>query len=284
MRNHAEKQRDMARSVLPSTAREGARFVRRRSHKAARQSVRATLHRVQRAHHPDDIDDPIDRYSIDMGRTTSSYNDEWLVGARRSADKVAPLVRWAGAIIKRTPELRSGNYGIRHGYFKTRLPDTLQGRHALSHLDHLFGSNGDARSEWLDERDRRRQEDRRRLLAAYEDREDKLAAVLAGADERRLNKRIRAVTPPTEVVVRRVYDGSHWIERRTFLPLEPWVYSREDPDRWLGKPRSRDAWLVSPFGGDHVAHFAHRALDEVFAEMFGERLLSRDDECSFGGT
>lgn len=274
MRNHSEKQRDMARSVLPSTARKGARAARRRSHKTARQAIRTTLHRLQRAHHPDDIDDPIDRYSIDMGRTTSGYNDEWLVGARRSADKVAPLVRWAGAIIERTPSLRDGDYWARRSYFEALLPDTLQGRHALSHLEGLFGSNGDWSWILYEERQRRRLEEHQRRLADHENRKMKLAAVLEGAGPRRLNDRIVALTPPEKPVVRRLHDGRGWVEKRTFVPVEPWLYTGNDPDRWLGKP-TRGPWRRAPLAGNAAAKVAHRALDEVFAEMFGNRLPTR---------
>lgn len=274
MRNHAEKQRDMARSVLPSTARKGARFARRRSHKTARQAIRTTLHGAQRADHPDDIDDPIDRYSIDVGRTTSGYNDEWLVGARRSADKVAPLVRWAGAIIERTPSLRDGDYGVRRNHFKALLPDTLQGRHALSHLDGLFGSNGDWRWIAYEERERRRLEEHRQRVADYDNRKMKLLVVLEGAGPRRLNHRIGALTPPIEPMMRRFHDGRGWTEERAFVPVKPWVYDGRDPARWLGKP-TQGLWGRAPLTGNAAAQIAHRALDEVFAEMFGGRLPSQ---------
>lgn len=269
MRNHAEKQRDMARSVLPSTARKGARFARRHSHKTARQAIRATLHQVRTAEHPDDIDAPLDRYRIDQGRTSSSYFDEWLVGARRSADKVAPLIRWADAIIERTPELRNGDYWVRRNHFRAVLPDSLQGRHALSHIEHLFGPRGDSHWDFVDW-DARRAEKRRTVDASYRARRLKLEAVLTAADTRRLNERIVALTPETKRVGCHVLGPRGWTFESNTVSVVPWLYDR-DPERWLGKPHSHHGWIVEPLAGNAEASLAHQALNEVYAEMFPPR-------------
>ena len=266
MRNHAEKQRDMARSVLPSTARMGARFARRHSHKTARQSIRGTLDKVLAAEHPDDIEAPLDRYRIDQGRTASGYFDEWLLGARRSADKVGPLVRWADAIIERTPDLRDGDYWVRRNHFKAILPDTLQGRHALSHLEDLFGHRGDSHWDFAD-LDTRRAEGRRVAAEAFHARRSKLDAVLSGAGARRLNDRIAALTPETTRVERHVLGPGGWTSERVSVPVVPWLYDGE-PERWLGKPYSRHGWAVEPLARNGEAILAHQALDEVHAEMF----------------
>jgi hypothetical protein len=186
---------------------------------------------------------------------------------------VGPVVRWAGATIDRSAELRDGDYWTCRNHFKALLPDTLPGRHALSHLEHLFGQKGDWHSIYSWQAWEHRQvEERRWLMAGSEDCKAERSAVLAGAGTRRLNKRISALTPPTEPVVRQVHDGSDWVEKRIFVPLEPWRYTGEGPDRWLSKPRSRHGETTAPLHGNPTAEMAHRALDEVFAEMFGGRL------------
>ncbi len=72
--------------------------------------------------------------------TTSTTSD----GTARSAivgtsDKVAPIIRWAEVRIERTPRLHDGDYWTRRHHFAGLLGDTVMGRHALQHLDHLFG-------------------------------------------------------------------------------------------------------------------------------------------------
>lgn len=259
MRNHAEKRRDMARSVLPSTARKGARSARRHSHKTARRSIRATLHRIRWADHPDDVEAPLDRYRIDQGRTTSSYGDEWLVGARRSADKVGPISRWADAIITRTPELRNGDYWVRHNYFAALLPDTLQGRHALSHIEHLFGPRGD---RWwdFDERPSRWAEQRRKAEERTRARRCMLDDVLAAVDARRLNVRIAALTPPLAPTEQWVRTETGTSVRTVYVSLNPWLYRGDS-----------EAWLAGLSGRADEVHAAFDALAQVHAEMFPQR-------------
>lgn len=165
MRNSADKTRDMARSILPSTSRRSARDNRRISHKRARALNRARLHRASTfGWDTDEAGDPFDDYTTDLGNR-SRWFDDTLVGSRQAADKVNPLIRWATVLIDRDPVLRDGGYDERYRYFAGVLGDTLPGRHALSHLEHLFGRrNPHEYGHWAYEQ----QQARRRAARAAE--------------------------------------------------------------------------------------------------------------------
>lgn len=98
MRNHDEKTRDMARSVLPSTRRRGARQDRALAHKAERSRLRSALQDLAGHDDPDDYE----------GELTWEARRQiaWMVEDRRAADKVAPLLRWATRTIERDAALR----------------------------------------------------------------------------------------------------------------------------------------------------------------------------------
>lgn len=116
MRNHDEKYRDIARSVLPSTARRSVRAEKARIDRKARHSVRIELHVLGHC-----VDDPIwdaDVVGADVRRDVCE-----LVEVRRDADKVGPLVRWAGRIVEREPRLRGGTKVDRTRYFASLLPE-----------------------------------------------------------------------------------------------------------------------------------------------------------------
>lgn len=130
MRNHAEKRKDMIESVLPSTARKMARDERAHLHRRHRRSVTLAL--------TSGSDDPV-------GRDNRSDFAE-LVYSRRAADKVAPLERWAIALIDRDPVLRTATVDEQLDHFRRLLPDTKIGRHALSHIG--FALEWQAREPW----------------------------------------------------------------------------------------------------------------------------------------
>jgi hypothetical protein len=118
VRNHTDKVRDITRSVLPSTARRSASKNRKLIHRAERHAVAAALRRG---------DDPV---------VVRSYRGDVteMVWERRSADKVAPLVRWALYQVRTDPDLRNSPLQVQVDYFRRILPDTTIGRHALSHI------------------------------------------------------------------------------------------------------------------------------------------------------
>lgn len=260
MRNHDQKARDMARSILPSTGRHGARNRKVRSARRARARNTARLRRLAAyIHDLDDFGEDLHRYDLD------DTGWDGMVEDRRSCDKVAPLIRWAEARIEGTPQLCDGDYWVRRNYFAHVLGDTVSGRHALQHLDPLFGvldpweygSYPDEPS--FDDIDRKRRSDER---AERDRRERRLAEVVAGAGPARLNARIRALTPPLEKHWRYLEDGS-----RVPAPdsgHDPWLVGG-DTGLWLALPRVR--WGR---GKPTIAQsIAFEALDQVHAEMFG---------------
>ena len=84
MRNHHEKARDMARSVLPSTARTSARSMRAQIHGRERAHERQLLHDLRRCPDPDD-------YGACLGLSDRHRRDVAdMVDHRRSWDKVGP--------------------------------------------------------------------------------------------------------------------------------------------------------------------------------------------------
>lgn len=259
MRNHDQKARDMARSILPSAARRSSRGRKRGSARRARARNAARLTRLMT--YLDDLDgfeESLTRYDLDDGGWDGMVED------RRGADKVAPLIRWAEARILTRAQLAEGDYWTRRYHFAVLVGDTLIGRHALQHLDHLFGvrnpwaygnSPNDLTSDEL--REHRRAD----AHSEHDARARMLDEVLAGADRHRLNARIVALTPPIE---------RHWIvdsegDRVPTRPsgYEPWLLD-DDSKRWLGTK-----------GGSHTdpQRTSFEALAEVHAEMSGTRSI-----------
>ena len=257
MRNHDQKTRDMARSILPSTARHISRKRKKGAARRARARNTARLGRlIAQLHDLDGFEEPLHRYDLD--------DEGWdgMVEDRRAADKVAPVIRWTQVRIERDARLAEGDYWVRRNHFAALLGDTTIGRHALQHLDHLFGEENawaygsyPGRPTWQEIRERRRAEDRAEQVI----REQMLEEVLASADAGRLNSRIVALTPPIEHHWTIDADGSRVPARPS--GFEPWRLDGS-PDRWLE---------VDARGPTDAQLIAYRALSEVHAEMFGAR-------------
>jgi hypothetical protein len=121
----ANKQRDIIKSVLPSTKRKGARDDRRNIHKKARAHSRQAL-TTACSHNLDDI-----IQNVDMDGTLYEYptheinNMKW---ERREGDKLGALIRWAPTQVQ---HLRKED---RISYIKALLPNNTIGRHAASHV------------------------------------------------------------------------------------------------------------------------------------------------------
>lgn len=129
VKNHDEKLRDIARSVLPSEARKAARDNLRAIKQKNRRSINRQLARI----------DSIDIYYEDPRvEDLEFYPDAeigYAVGERRGADKLS-VMRWA--------EERTKQEGItdphdRYNYAKQNLPKNLAGRHALTHIATIDG-------------------------------------------------------------------------------------------------------------------------------------------------
>lgn len=112
------KIRDIAESILPSTARRRAREERKRIHRAERR-------RVRQAFPDDDLVGNERKVRIELRDMKSE---------RRAADKIRPLMRWAE---KTTASIEDPVE--RYMHVKALMPDNLIGRHALSHVDDIDG-------------------------------------------------------------------------------------------------------------------------------------------------
>jgi hypothetical protein len=120
MRNAGDKTRDMARSLLPSAGRKGARKARAHVSRRTRHRASAALDAVRRSLLNADAAPGLD---VDSSRDMRS-----VVTRRRYKDKVAPFQRWARAVTADAPR------ESRLSQVRGLLPRGLIGEHALSHL------------------------------------------------------------------------------------------------------------------------------------------------------
>ncbi|MBN8229443.1 hypothetical protein JYK02_18185 [Corallococcus macrosporus] len=116
-----EKVRQMARSLLPSTNRKGARRARAGIHRAARRQVQQELD-AWLSHGDLERDTP----PLAPWEGVTIHRQ---VSRRRSADKVNPFIRWATARTRDLP------WEARWGHVRGILPQSVIGEHALSHLE-----------------------------------------------------------------------------------------------------------------------------------------------------
>lgn len=130
MRNHHEKAKDMAESVLPSTGRAGAAKARRRIHHRGRARARAAL--VRYLADPEGGDEHADahvaerRYRLEITEFVSD---------RRAQDKVGSLCRWAVRRLATRSELADLDVEDQVESLRRIFPDSLIGRHAVSHVE-----------------------------------------------------------------------------------------------------------------------------------------------------
>jgi hypothetical protein len=129
MRNHNEKIRDMARSVLPSSARKGARdnkaIIKHKNRHKVRQALREWRHEIDPYDYEGFADhDYIYGYAGDQ-------NIKMAVNDRRGADKLS-VVHWAERLC--ATKLADLCEEERLEYFRKVMPDNLIGRHALGHI------------------------------------------------------------------------------------------------------------------------------------------------------
>lgn len=128
-----EKARQMARSILPSTARKGAlddlneyrRTERKRGNDRLQKYRNLSLSEAIETY--EDDNDPLDEWRS-IPRACGWDDPVW---ERRANDKVAPIMRWAEAVTKDMPE------GTRLDYLRTIMPNNKIGRHAVSHCRHI---------------------------------------------------------------------------------------------------------------------------------------------------
>lgn len=164
MRASLSKDRDMARSILPSRHRRTARAAKARIKRAHRRSVARDLEaaaRLRDLHEWDDDADLRRRPSADIRR---------VVQGRRAGDKLHHFERWAIAVTADLPVEE------RLDAMRRRLPRGLVGDHAMAHLRWRPELQPDPTYHWraawlrrLAEAQRARDEERSALVRAVED-------------------------------------------------------------------------------------------------------------------
>lgn len=121
------KMRDISRGVLPATrnraqsAAEELAYERRHN----RRQIAQELGQIR------SLDDAIEAEADLEVYPNAKINS--IVNERRLADNLGALMRWARSKI--SGELAHLSDDDRYMWFKTHLPDSLQGRHALQHIE-----------------------------------------------------------------------------------------------------------------------------------------------------
>jgi hypothetical protein len=195
MRNHNQKIRDMTVSVLPSTRRHAARVDRVLIHRRERARVRAALRGALVS---------LDRTADDPDLT---FEDKpairEMVDERRTADKVAPLARWARRKVETDPVLRERDWDGRMTALRSMLPDNTIGRHALSHVELEIGT-----PPWASFRGARGHR-----AECDDDPHDALLAaartIIAAGAHGELNARLKRTLPRT--IVRSAWTPRRWL-------------------------------------------------------------------------
>lgn len=193
MRNHNQKSQDMAKSVLPSTRRKGARDDRVLIHKRERARVRAAAGKIRNRADHDDRDDA-DLYFRDKGAIRDMVSD------RRSADKIAPLERWASRRVVMDPALRDQDWAGRMAVLRRAFPDNTIGRHALSHIEYAVGTPPHDQFRYF-----------ARIGRGVDDRADGInaavATILSAGAHGELNRRLKREVPTTFIRLVRTPRG-----------------------------------------------------------------------------
>lgn len=239
MRNHTDKTRDIARSILPSTARRAARAEKRAGHHRARQVNRRRMQRLAQATHPDDVSDDLIDYRGDLD------NRGWdsMVENRRDADKTSSLRRWTKHHLANDPTFAALDPLGREARLLKTLGDTVAGRHAVSHVKDLIGEQNPY--EYGISRYRRR---------PPVDHGAIFTAILAAGAEGPLNKAIKEHTP-------RGHRRHRWedgvLVSEIVGRVTPWLYEGD-----------RDSFLRCPEDRDRVAGWRHAlsAIESLASE------------------
>jgi len=197
VRNHHEKAKDMAESVLPSTGRVGAAKARRRIHQSERARARAALSRYLAD--PEVGDELADAHVA--GRHYRLDISEF-VWDRRAQDKVGSLCHWAVRRVATHPELADLEAADQVEALRKVLPDNLIGRHALSHIERAIKWDHIARDRVRQPASPSYPELRAAILR------EQLRLVLDSGWHTQLNRAIKKAQAPSELPVR-VLLGAH---------------------------------------------------------------------------
>lgn len=137
-----DKTRQMVRSILPSTARKGARDAKRTLHKKNRAELAQKL-----THLKGDADDVIEEWEYGYDDLEHCWTPRYMPGYdvivfdRRGSDKLNHFEHWAERITA------SMDPDDRMDYMRSLLPPGMIGDHALSHL-RWMDPQWERQSEW----------------------------------------------------------------------------------------------------------------------------------------
>jgi len=239
MRNHNEKARDMARSVLPSTARKSVRERRAQIHGRERARLRSELHALR------SIGYDSDGFEGDLDWIAKRDIHE-MVSDRREADKVGPLINWAVRLVERDPMLAAATWNDRAAYLGKLLPPGLIGDHALLHLRWVLG---DRRRYWWIGASR---------SGAYTGPSsvEMVQAIVAAGRHGELNRRIRLAVPA--VIVRSVR-----LPAERIIDDENPAPGRLVPARWVDERRRRSVRFLA--GSHDIEAFVKDSGRDVIA-------------------
>lgn len=182
MRASLSKDRDMARSILPSKNRRPARAAKARITRASRHRVRGRLQSVASR---GDIDEWDERFDL---REDTTIDVRMAVRHRRGGDKLNHFERWAVAT---TRDIRPDD---RLSNLRARLPENLIGWHAMSHLERRPELNPALQtSYWRWNWEQRRRAQREAVLQERRQLEDAVRAFVERGGHKALNSAMKAV-------------------------------------------------------------------------------------------
>lgn len=196
-----EKFKEMARSILPSTARKGAR----ENLKAIRRNGRRTVNmRLRQIRSCDDYydDDEFD-YDFYPQRATPSGHEGIcsIVNDRRDADNIAGMLHWATyhCIKNDIP------YENRLSYIRSKMPSSIIGQHAVhGHLAGWYGFPDSAKGN--DNRDRyvwRYRDDYDRSLSETQYKQAQSTAKTKAAEEKVVSEHANIINAFDKALLRR---------------------------------------------------------------------------------
>lgn len=213
MRSSLDKHRDIARSILPSRHRRLSRHdlprARRRTRRLAAAEVRETARWVRRG---------ADGW-LDYEGDPSTYDDEipMLVRRRRQGDKLNHFERWA---VMSTRDLPVAD---RYPTLRRVLPDTLPGRHALTHLEDMPALGTETpRWTWWAQREQLEDRWRDRRQRHLEQVRAGLVDALEHGDQADLNRTLRRLATAA---------GEQAPALRTADDIEPMLAALVEPAR-----------------------------------------------------
>ncbi len=132
-----KKIKSIYESILPSTSRKKVRQDKARIARHARRTTTQELHMIWDYESAEDCEEDI----TECSKKYSNMRSE-MVWTRRAADNTAALYRWAERVTQHLDDPEE-----RYNYVRSLMPNSLPGRHALTHLPWTRGYEGNWR-DW----------------------------------------------------------------------------------------------------------------------------------------